>query len=42
MYDVACSVHVVLDWVVFQWASMAEDPMGWMDKSLMILSDQGS
>ena len=23
----ACSVHVVLDWMVFQWASMAEDPM---------------
>ena len=25
---VACSVHVVLDWMVFQWASMAEGPMG--------------
>ena len=24
----ACSVHVVLDWMVFQWASMAEDPEG--------------
>ena len=24
---VACSVHVVLDWMVFQWASMAEDPV---------------
>ena len=24
---VACLVHVVLDWMVFQWASMAEDPM---------------
>ena len=25
---VVCSVHVVLDWMVFQWASMAEDPEG--------------
>ena len=24
---VACSVHIVLGWMVFQWASMAEDPM---------------